>query len=163
MGSIPIRLTNMPEKTCSRCRRPQSETVVFNVNNAKPDGLQAICRNCSRGGAKIYYLENKPRIRRQITKANIERMDRGREFVIEHLLKNPCVDCGEGDVIVLEFDHVRGEKIDNVSQLVNVGCGVDKIREEIAKCEVRCANCHRRKTAKTHWRLLNTIAKLTRA
>jgi hypothetical protein len=57
------------------------------------------------------------------------------------------VDCGETDPVVLEFDHVRGEKKGEIAMMVRVD-GWDKIVEEMAKCELRCANCHRRKTAK---------------
>ncbi len=67
-------------------------------------------------------------------------------FIKEYLLSNPCIDCGETDTIVLEFDHVRGEKINNVSKMVQSGASIDKIKSEIDKCEVRCANCHRRVT-----------------
>lgn len=71
-----------------------------------------------------------------------------RNLVWTHLTTHPCVDCGESDPIVLEFDHVRGVKTKVISLLIGDGSSVKWIREEIAKCEVRCANCHRRKTAK---------------
>jgi hypothetical protein len=58
------------------------------------------------------------------------------------------VDCGETDIIVLQFDHVRGKKTNAVSKLVSMGYGLDTIKEEINKCEVRCANCHTRRTYK---------------
>ena len=48
--------------------------------------------------------------------------------------------------MVLEFDHINPEeKISNVSDLMKFS--INKVKKEIAKCEVRCANCHRRKTA----------------
>ncbi len=62
-------------------------------------------------------------------------------------LSRPCVDCGEPDPIVLEFDHVRGEKRADVDSLITVGCSRALLLAEIAKCDVRCANCHRRRTA----------------
>lgn len=48
--------------------------------------------------------------------------------------------------MVLEFDHVRGDKGDNISAMTHL---VDwqRIADEIAKCVVRCANCHKRRTA----------------
>ena len=57
-----------------------------------------------------------------------------------------CVDCGESDPRCLDFDHVRGKKLRSVS-LMKTGYSVKVLREEIAKCEVRCANCHRKRTA----------------
>jgi len=64
---------------------------------------------------------------------------------------HPCVDCGESDPIVLDFDHVRDQKVAAVGRLVGSGAKLQRIVDEIAKCEVRCANCHRRVT---HFRRL---------
>jgi hypothetical protein len=51
--------------------------------------------------------------------------------------------------MVLEFDHVRGDKLNSVSVLAySLGASLKRIQTEIDKCEVRCANCHRRKTAR---------------
>lgn len=72
--------------------------------------------------------------------------NRGR--VLEYFLSHPCIDCGEGDPLVLEFDHVRGVKKGDVCTLLAHNTGWARLEEEIGKCEVRCANCHRRKTAR---------------
>lgn len=54
-----------------------------------------------------------------------------------------CVDCGFKDhPAALDFDHVRGVKLLNVSAAKSIA----QADAEIAKCEVRCANCHRIKT-----------------
>lgn len=66
-------------------------------------------------------------------------------WLYQYLLKNPCVDCGESDPVVLEFDH-RGDKRLMISSAVN-NYGASRLKEEIDKCEVRCSNCHKRKTA----------------
>jgi hypothetical protein len=62
------------------------------------------------------------------------------------LKANPCVDCGETDPIILEFDHITNDKHFNISDATRHGYGMKKLIAEIAKCEVRCANCHRKKT-----------------
>lgn len=60
--------------------------------------------------------------------------------MIQYLKDHPCVDCGNHDVRCLIFDHVRGKKISNIGAcLSNAWSGVER---EIAKCDVRCANCH---------------------
>ena len=59
---------------------------------------------------------------------------------------HPCVDCGETDPIVLEFDHL-GDK----SFCIGTGFrdrNWQSVLDEIAKCDVVCANCHRRRTAR---------------
>lgn len=73
-----------------------------------------------------------------------------REVVMTHLRANPCVDCGEPDPVVLDFDHRDPE-----TKLQGVGDMCHRAKEtlvtlkaEMAKCDVRCANCHRRRTAK---------------
>ena len=63
----------------------------------------------------------------------------------EYLTTHPCVDCGESDILVLQFDHVRGSKSFMISDSLN-SHRWDSILIEIAKCDVRCANCHIRKT-----------------
>lgn len=84
---------------------------------------------------------NKERIHRRKALRSIHR-DRIREYLLSH----PCVDCGETDPDVLEFDHVRGVKREGISRMIQRGFSARALENEIAKCEVRCANCHRRVT-----------------
>jgi len=50
---------------------------------------------------------------------------------------------------VLEFDHVRGKKRDSICGFIKRrNSSLDTLKAEIAKCEARCANCHRRRTVK---------------
>jgi 5-methylcytosine-specific restriction endonuclease McrA len=92
----------------------------------------------------IYYISNKERATANYQK----RVDRNYTFVFEYLLDHPCVDCGETDPIVLEFDHVRGKKTKGIMQLA-ANSTIAKIKEEIEKCEVVCRNCHSRRNFKT--------------
>lgn len=68
---------------------------------------------------------------------------RNKEFVQDYLSLHPCVDCGISDIRVLDFDHIRGEKKFDVSYMVTKAYRLELIKQEISKCEVRCANCHR--------------------
>jgi hypothetical protein len=65
-----------------------------------------------------------------------------------------CVDCGESNHIVLDFDHIRNKKY-NISRMIHDGFSWAAIKKEIAKCEIVCANCHR---IRTHNRLISKTA-----
>ena len=71
---------------------------------------------------------------------------RNQKAVRAYLENHACVDCGLADPDVMTFDHVRGKKLGNLSDMVKHSWGLKTIFEEIAKCEVRCANCHLKKT-----------------
>jgi hypothetical protein len=70
---------------------------------------------------------------------------RGRDFLSRFKVAAGCKDCGYNDKSeALDFDHVRGEKEFDISQRVHYP--ISRIKAEIAKCEVVCANCHRIRT-----------------
>ena len=121
---------------------------MFPKNKAKKDGLSSQCRDCKAKFQHSWYLRNRVTHGKNAKSRRVRvRADNAR-FIEEYFLDHPCVDCGEPDRVVLEFDHVRGEKKYNVSEMVWSGISLKTIKSEIAKCEVRCANCHRRVTAK---------------
>ena len=76
-------------------------------------------------------------------------MEANQSRLTDFLKQHPCVDCGENDIIVLEFDH-RADKSENVSRAVSQGWSWKRIMTEINKCDVRCRNCHVRRTNKQH-------------
>lgn len=65
-------------------------------------------------------------------------------YTANYLTTHPCVDCGETNGMVLEFDHIRGEKKMNIKEAI-WKLQFDELKTEIAKCDVRCANDHRRR------------------
>lgn len=90
---------------------------------------------------KLHYEANKP----YYVAKNAERRQKLRSLIIE-LKSVPCTDCGNRfPYYVMDFDHVRGDKQRNISQLVHAGA-TDQMLAEIEKCEVVCANCHRIRT-----------------
>lgn len=95
-----------------------------------------------------WYHKNKHRIRNKKNESATKARRIMRQFVFDYLKTHPCVECKENDPVVLEFDHIRGNKIDSVSNLVRKGCARKTIIKEINKCQILCANCHKRKTAK---------------
>lgn len=95
-----------------------------------------------------WYHRNKARHMKCAVANNKRYLARNQATVRSYLQTHPCVDCGESDPIVLEFDHVDGDTKDRtVAKMVRDGVSEAKLQREMDKCVVRCANCHRRKTA----------------
>ena len=62
-----------------------------------------------------------------------------------------CAVCGEHDIRVLELDHIDPTKKKfTISQAVRLGFAWDEVLQEIAKCQILCANCHRKRTAEQY-------------
>lgn len=73
---------------------------------------------------------------------------RNAALVLEHLRNAACADCGISDPLILQFDHRPGAgKANDIGWYVSSGSRAGLLIEELAKCDVRCANCHRRRTA----------------
>jgi hypothetical protein len=73
--------------------------------------------------------------------------DKSKEFVRTCKKGKPCIDCGnQFPFYVMDYDHVRGKKILDVSAMVAKGRSCRKIAAEIEKCDLICANCHRERT-----------------
>jgi len=102
-----------------------------------PEQQKAACRR--------YYAKNRE-ISKQRAKVHTHAMRKKiRLWLNEYLRLNPCVDCGEADPVVLEFDH-QGDKKFAIGDAARKGVTLNTVIAEVAKCQVRCANCHRRKT-----------------
>jgi len=134
-------------KVCTICKETKSPNE-FNTNSRKKDGKQNYCKECGKKAHAAYYKTNRTSMRAQINERTRRVRAEYRQKVFNYLAAHSCVDCGESDPIVLEFDHVRGQKLEAVAVLVQQAVAWGRIEAEIAKCEVRCANCHRRKTYK---------------
>jgi len=134
------------ELTCARCglAKPAEH---FSIRCRETGERQAWCRACMTDYKRDWYLRNRDhqvaRVRMNRDRTSRENQDRAWEYLGQH----PCVDCGEPDPVVLQFDHLR-DKSRNVSTMLRSGFSWTAIQAEIDKCAVRCANCHRRKTAR---------------
>lgn len=118
----------------------------FLAVKCRADGFATYCKECFVGVHKRWYEKNKQRHKSNTRKWNELNRSIVVEFVTDYLRKHPCVDCNLDDINVLEFDHVIGTKINNISTMRGNRTSLKKIKSEMEKCEVRCANCHRRKT-----------------
>jgi hypothetical protein len=125
------------ERRCKRCER----TLPLEAFNRYKDGHQWWCRECF----KTYFRERGQRHLEQAAESRNARRQSARELVLERLRDSACVDCGERDPVVLEYDHLA-EKLFAISTLVSRPTRSDLIEAEMAKCDVVCCNCHRRRT-----------------
>lgn len=114
--------------TCVQCgERPQASR-----GNGR---FRATCSICHRGGGK-----HKPGARR--------RLQRLKDWLAEFKAASACARCGEDHPATLDFHHRDPAAKDfNLSNVSAYGWSLERIQAEIAKCEVLCANCHR----KEHW------------
>ena len=135
----------MEKRKCSKCNKQKSEDE-FNWKNKKKSIRQYRCRECTQEDSKKHYGHNETH-RVKVNEARKQRIEYNRNQILGYLKEHPCVDCGETHPAALEFDHVRGIKVSNVSEMI-YRTAWGNVAEEIEKCEVRCANCHNKKTAK---------------
>lgn len=113
--------------------------MLYNRSMAYKDPLD----ERARAARRKHYENNKE----QYLERNQQARQRAQGHVLAYLLVNPCVDCGEADPRCLEFDHRdRASKSSTIAKMIQNGASVVKIDSEILKCDVRCANCHRKVT-----------------
>jgi ferredoxin len=137
------------EKTVKRCARcgEYKDEAEFNWRYL---GLsrQSICRQCQKLSRREHYERHTEKEKARTYEVTKRRREDAQRFIYEYLSYQKCVDCGEYDFSVLTFDHVRGKKKKEISRMIADGDSVDAILQEIAKCQVVCANCHMRREQK---------------
>ncbi len=102
-----------------------------------------------RKAVRAHYEANKQAYRARAIASSARTRAAIIEFVAGYLSAHPCIDCGETDLVVLEFDHRDpAEKLFSIGSVMTGNRrSLKSVQSEVAKCDVRCANCHRRKTA----------------
>ncbi len=130
-------------KHCNKCNLDKEETE-FVFKNKEKGVRQSICKDCQKAYKLKYYYNNKKshflRNRKQTQKIT--------EYVND-LKKQGCKVCGETCLPCLDFHHLHNKK-EILSVLRRQG-SLEKVKEEVLKCIILCANCHR----KYHFGLLS--------
>ena len=137
-------------RRCIRCDEWKDESE-FNIRNQERGLLQSVCINCQQQDSRDRYSNDPDYVKERNRLARQKGKDRARQLIYEHLSENSCIDCGESDIEVLTFDHVRGEKKYNIADMIQQGLSSDNIKSEIAKTEIVCFNCHMRREQKRRW------------
>ena len=141
---VPMRGAGQTRK-CYRCgqMKPLDDFAWRRRHKGQRDSF---CRPCRSAYGKEHYAANRQRHIDQAARVKRRLAQERTAYLIEFFKTPPCSDCGERDPVVLEFDHV-GEKSFDVGKAVH-DRSWQSIIDEIQKCEVVCANCHRRRTAR---------------
>jgi transcription elongation factor Elf1 len=98
------------------------------------------------GKRKEVKKKNYSKNRKKVVERVKERKIKIRKWFNEYKEKLSCLKCGENHPATIDFHHLE-EKDHQVTHMVHYGYSIEKIKKEMDKCQVLCANCHR----KLHW------------
>lgn len=137
-------------KVCTKCGVAKPVTEFF-TRNKQTGRLHAQCKECYKRHRRSYYTNHYTKYKEAyLMRAKIRREALRSEFrqnMFEYLSKKACVECGERDIRVLELDHINpSNKKFSISQAVRLGYKWAEVLDEIKKCRVLCANCHKKHT-----------------
>lgn len=128
-------------KNCSHCGGYEEHAI--NINGY----TEARCLKCRRADSKEYYLRTKHIHNPKRAASTAKRKQTIKEY-INGLKNNPCTDCGNiFPPCAMDFDHLEDKKF-LISKASYRGIAFSKIQEELSKCELVCAVCHRIRTWK---------------
>ena len=130
-------------KHCPRCNQDKDE-AEFGKNRTRPDGLQVQCRACIKLIHHDWYARNKERHYGNVQKRRKLFSDELARRLLAYLKTHPCVDCGNANPLVLEFDALDGKNVLHITPETTW----DTLLPELTQCDVRCANCRRLKIGK---------------
>lgn len=151
MCSLPAGLfykiwyTYKVNKYCKHC---SNKLTIENTSKA----YKSLCKTCYSQYMKQYYIKNPDKYNRhkdELVKNNDKAWMEKTNSVMLLRMSHGCIDCGELDPIVLEFDHRNpSTKKYKISDIRKTKVKIEDFISELEKCDVVCANCHRRRTAK---------------
>lgn len=131
----------METKICSKCKR---ELPLDNFRwKVKSQGKKhSQCKECQSKSEKKHYRENIERQQAVRERANFQKQ--ANVEYVEYRKECGCQKCGEKRKFALDFHHINPEeKEDKIAQMISNNYSLDRVKEEMKKCIVLCANCHR--------------------
>ena len=119
----------------------------FALKNTATGLRSTKCKSCQRLYTREHYADNRQSYLEKARRRRASERDRFELYLRKYFVAHPCIDCGQADPVVLDFDHREpSTKTATVNALTRAQ-NWDGMITEIAKCDVRCANCHRLRTA----------------
>ena len=123
------------DKICYTCKISKSVELF----HRKKEGYHSQCKDCRKKYFKKYNLLNKVHLNSKSKIGN----DTKSQWFKEYKSTLKCIRCGESNPLCLEFHHKDPTQKDRaISTMTRLS--PEKVKEEIAKCDVLCANCHRK-------------------
>lgn len=114
-----------------------------------------MCKVCNRIYQRSHYKLNTQAYKDKARKYEEAYEVSVMPLVLAYLKVHPCIDCGNADIRVLHFDHRDPAlKEQDIAQALHNCWAWERLSIEIAKCDVRCSNCHMIRTAEQYgwWR-----------
>jgi transcription elongation factor Elf1 len=131
-------------KICTKCFI-EKEDECFPFKNKAKNKRANICKECQR----VYKLDHYYRNKEAHYNRNKKTIFKLRSYVSEVKKEGNCVLCGEKEISCLDFHHLSDKDME-IARLINRGSLI-RLKKEIEKCVLLCANCHR----KLHAGILN--------
>jgi len=130
-------------KICGNCKETKEDSN-FSFKNKESEILNSYCKQCNKEYNKIHYQNNK----KYYLDKSKEYSKKSRQYIYDYLKNKSCEECGEKRIATLQFDHINiNSKYFSISSAAR-NTGINKLKEEIDKCRILCANCHAVHTAK---------------
>ena len=109
----------MATKRCYSCDKIK-DVAEFPINRKRGDGLGTLCKACKKVYNLLYYERTKERHNPARAERRRRAVAEAQRQVYEYLQSHPCVDCGETDIVVLDFDH-QGDKVAEINVMIDAG------------------------------------------
>jgi hypothetical protein len=150
---------------CKRCEqlKPKDRFLAWSTSGGKVQ-QRGHCLDCrenfaeKRAAELVEYRRQYNAVKRSVKR---ERDRQRREEVkgaVNKLKDAPCLDCGNRfPPVAMDFDHLGG-KTKSIASMVGQAYKLDLILEEISRCALVCACCHRVRTEKRRQNLVAPVA-----
>ena len=136
-------------KRCGLCKQ-EKNLVEFNKKTGRD--YQPFCRLCDNKKSRERYAANKQHHIKVIAERNKQYKKETDDYIRNLKSSTKCADCKKKyHWFQMDFDHIIGKKDRAVSKMVAQKVSLERIKKEIEKCELVCANCHRLRTYKSQF------------
>jgi hypothetical protein len=122
-------------KFCPRCKEKKQLDEFYKKKGRR---AASYCKLCQHAYLREHYKKTSAIYNVRRYALHLKYTKRNRRLVLDHLARHPCVDCNESDVVVLDFDHIRGSKFGDVSRMIVGGTSQKRLQAEIDKCRSVC-------------------------